>query len=303
MAQLLLRGEPLGTVEGQPLALQAVLFDKDGTLSHSEPMLLRLALARIDHCLALLDRRSGFSPIGTPGAVNVSPSPLPATAPGCGLVGAGDTPSEASVPQQREGRAALINLLRRAYGIDGQGVHPGGITAVAARDHNLIATATAVCQAGLIWPDALAVAEAAFEATDSLAGGESLPEPTAGLIPLLDRFARAGLVCAVISNDHRQGIHSFLARHGLAHRFAATWSADDHPRKPSAGAVRGLCDLLGIPPGRCALIGDAASDLRMAAAAGVPLGLGYRSGWQRPPGLDPDSLCLEHWDELDAAAL
>jgi phosphoglycolate phosphatase len=197
----------------------------------------------------------------------------------------------------------LIDLLRRAYGIDGQGLHPGGITAVAARDHNLIATATALSQAGLIWPDALTVAEAAFEATDALAGGESLPDPTAGLVPLLERFDRAGLVCAVISNDHRQGIHAFLERHALAHRFAATWSADDHPRKPSAGAVQGLCGLLGIPPGHCALIGDAASDLRMAAAAGVPLALGYRSGWQRPPGLDPGSLSLEHWDELEAVAL
>ena len=293
MAQLLLRGEPLGTVEGQPIAVKAVLFDKDGTLSHSEPTLLRLARARIDQCLALLEARNGGAPI-----------PGQAPGPGAGLCGPGNSqPEQVGHLQGSTGRATLIDLLRRAYGIDGQGLHPGGITAVAARDHNLIATATALSQAGLIWPDALPVAEAAFEATDALAGNDSLPEPTAGLVSLLERFDRAGLVCAVISNDHRQGIHSFLERHALAHRFAATWSADDHPRKPSAGAVQGLCGLLGIPPGHCALIGDAASDLRMAAAAGVPLALGYRSGWQRPPGLDPGSLSLEHWDELEAVAL
>ena len=103
------------------------------------------------------------------------------------------------------------------------------------------------------------------------------------------------------SNDHRQGIRAFLDGHGLADRFAASWSADDQPRKPSAGAVWGLCERLGIQPERCALVGDAASDLRMARSAGLPIALGYRSGWRRAPELDPGSLCLEHWQELDAA--
>ena len=41
MAQLLLKGRQFGPIHG-------VLFDKDGTLSHSEPHLLALADARID---------------------------------------------------------------------------------------------------------------------------------------------------------------------------------------------------------------------------------------------------------------
>jgi len=44
MAQLLLRGIELGEVE-------AVLFDKDGTLSISEPQLVTLAQARVFLCL------------------------------------------------------------------------------------------------------------------------------------------------------------------------------------------------------------------------------------------------------------
>jgi len=45
MAVLALRGEPIGQ-------LDAVLFDKDGTLSHSEPLLTSLARTRIDLCEA-----------------------------------------------------------------------------------------------------------------------------------------------------------------------------------------------------------------------------------------------------------
>ena len=44
MAKLLLRGIELGLVE-------AVLFDKDGTLSISEPQLITLAKARVFLCL------------------------------------------------------------------------------------------------------------------------------------------------------------------------------------------------------------------------------------------------------------
>jgi phosphoglycolate phosphatase len=50
------------------------------------------------------------------------------------------------------------------------------------------------------------------------------------------------------------------------------------------------------------LIGDADSDLRMARAAGVPVVLGYRAGWEQPPELEPGWPELHHWDELEAAA-
>ena len=262
MAHLLLRGSPLGSA-GEPAALiEAVLFDKDGTLSHSEPLLLALSRARIERCSALLAAHSA------------------------GHAG--------RVPE-------LEALLRRAYGIAEAAVDPGGITAVAARDHNLIATATSLTQVGLSWPDALLIAEDCFAATDALhgQGAEQPPRPTDGLADLLGRLHAAGVRCAVISNDHEEGIHAFLSRSGLSSCFEAVWSADHRPRKPDPAAVHGLCSLLGVSPGRCALIGDAASDLRMASAAGVPLALGYRAGWRQPPALDPGTLIVEHWQELD----
>ena len=106
MPLLQLRGTGLGVVE-------AVLFDKDGTLSISEPQLLTLAQARVLLCL------------------------------------------EAVAPELQ---APLQPLLQRAYGLLPAGVCPAGITAVASREHNLIATATALVQVGLGWPEALALA-------------------------------------------------------------------------------------------------------------------------------------------------
>jgi phosphoglycolate phosphatase len=259
---LLLRGQPLGRDPqgpGRGAAIEAVLFDKDGTLSHSEPMLQTLASARVFHCLQAID------------------------------------PDLAA----RRG-PELEDLLCRAYGLHDGGIHPAGTTAVASRDHNLISTATALAMVGLGWPEALEISEWVFSRTDALHGQGSAqrPMPTQGLQALLERLQEAGLRCAVISNDHQEGIEAFLATHQLEHHFQGLWSADHRPAKPQPGAVHGLCGLLGVPASRCALIGDANSDLRMARAAGVPVVLGYRAGWSQPPPLEEGVPQLHHWDDL-----
>ncbi|MCS5694217.1 HAD family hydrolase [Cyanobium sp. FGCU-6] len=261
MVHLLLRGESLG-ITSPPI--DAILFDKDGTLSHSEPMLRALAEARVFHCLAL-------------------------------------APEAGCPPEQHD---LLHDLLKRAYGMREAGIHPAGTTAVAARDHNLISTATALTQVGLGWPESLALSEEVFALTDRLhgQGSDAPPQPTEGLVKLLATLREAGVRCGIISNDHLEGIHQFLGHHGLTPYFEAHWSAEHRPRKPDPGAVLGLCNELGVPPERCALIGDANSDLRMGRSAGVAIVLGYRAGWSQPVDLDPSFTHLDHWRDLDVVA-
>lgn len=259
MAQLLLRGERIGAAD-QPI--RAVLFDKDGTLSISEPMLLALAEARVFHCERLL----------------------------------GEHHPEFAPAVLRE----LNDLLRRAYGLGAAGVHPAGTTAVASRQHNLISTATALAQVGLGWPEALALSEAVFKTTDGLHGTGSAHRPVAteGLHDLVEQLAAAGLLCAVISNDEVAGIEAFLESQAIAQHFQACWSAEHTPRKPDPQAVHALCRELGVSPGECALIGDANSDLRMARAAGVAVVLGYTAAWSQRPPLDPSFAQVHHWSDL-----
>ncbi|MCP9851166.1 HAD family hydrolase [Cyanobium sp. Morenito 9A2] len=248
MARLLLRGEDLGPV-------RAVLFDKDGTLSHSEPLLVKLGSARIEAAIERVSIEQGTQ---------------------------------------------LRDLLQRAYGLGVGGIDPAGTTAVASRAHNLISTATAFCQVGLSWAEALSQSEAVFAQGDVLLGSGSLPQsqPTPGLTQLLLALRQAGVRCGVISNDESSGIQHFLECHGLQDGFQAIWSADHRPCKPDPAAVHGLCDALGIAPSDCALIGDADSDLTMAARAGVPVVIGYSSGWSLRPDLSAPHHPLEHWSEL-----
>jgi len=55
MAHLSLRGHSLGLIRG-------VLFDKDGTLSHSEPHLIELADARIEEIIRVFASRGARWP-------------------------------------------------------------------------------------------------------------------------------------------------------------------------------------------------------------------------------------------------
>ena len=262
MVCLQLRGRTLGDVE-------AVLFDKDGTLSISEPQLLTLATARVFLCLEQ--------------AVGVLPAIV--------------------LPD-------LQQLLERAYGLHAAAICPAGITAVASRDHNLIATATALVQVGLGWPEALALSEQVFAQADqqdarrSLAAQAATSTTTDGLHCWLEQLNAAGVLCAVISNDDMAGIEHFLASHSLEGFFAGLWSAEHRPRKPDPAAVHGLCEQLGVAAGRCALIGDANSDLRMAVAAGIPhqLALGYTAAWSTPPPLAEPHPLIHSWSELNLSS-
>ncbi len=262
MAHLLLRGQILADANGHPHRIEAVLFDKDGTLSISEPMLHALASARVFHARQLLRHRH---------------------------------------PELAAAQAdALADLLQRAYGLSEQAIHPAGATAVGSRTHNLLSTATALAQVGLGWPEALELSEAIFSATDGLHGQGSQHRPIAtdGLHDLVEALGVAEVACGVISNDDSAGIEAFLASQGLSSRFQGFWSADHSPRKPDPEAVLALCAVLGVAVERCALIGDANSDLRMARQAGVPVVLGYGAGWSSAPPLDPSFPCLSHWQEL-----
>jgi len=256
MAELLLRGQSIGTFKG-------VLFDKDGTLSHSEPQLVKLADDRIDQAL---ERWKGRSQSGLSG---------------------------------RE----LEQRLRRAFGRLADGLDPAGTLAVAARRDNLTSMATVLCLEGCSWPEAIEIATGSFDAIDQCTPEVStVSELLPGADALLEALDQAGMTLAVISNDTAAGIAQFLASHGLRQRIRAIWSADDTPTKPDPGAVDGLCEQLGLQPDDCVLIGDAETDLTMAKAAGIGVVLGFRGGWAASPQLPSADHQIDRWSELTLKA-
>ena len=258
MAHLSLRGHSLGLIHG-------VLFDKDGTLSHSEPHLIQLADARTEEIIRVFASRGASSDV----------------------------------------QAELQDLLKRAMGRCDSGLIPDGTLAVASRQHNLLSIATIFCLFDLSWPQALVLAEEIFDTVDRLHKQSSTKASSRTPLPyskeLLNELHSAGVVCAVISNDTHHGIEQFLHDHGLSQFITGIWSADDTPCKPDPGAVHGLCNKLDLDPSQCALIGDADSDLLMARRAGIGSALGYVAGWHRTPDLTSHQHLIHHWQELSVA--
>lgn len=251
MAQLLLKGNPIGNYQG-------VLFDKDGTLSQSEQRLLALAEARIKKIIEIAQEQT--PPLKT---------------------------------------NALRDTLLRAFGVNKGILDPGGTLAVASRQDNIASTATVLCLLGCSWPQALAQAHACFDAVDQDDLVDTTPSPLlSGAGQLMRDLYQQGVTAAVISNDTRSGIEDFLAHHELNACVASIWSADDHPHKPDPKAVLQLCERLGLPPQRCALVGDAETDLQMALEAGIGGLIGFTGGWSRPPELPSAQHLLHNWDDL-----
>ena len=94
--------------------------------------------------------------------------------------------------------------------------------------------------------------------------------PYPGVAALLDQLAAAGLPLAVLSNKP----HAFTVQ--MVARFLAPWSfarvigaGEDFPLKPDPAAARHLAAILGVPPKRCALVGDSQVDVATALAASM----------------------------------
>ncbi|WP_320677405.1 HAD-IA family hydrolase [Prochlorococcus sp. MIT 1300] len=252
-------------LKGIPLgSFKGILFDKDGTLSNSEADLLITAKTRIDQATLLLS-------------------------------------SEGEKPETIE---KIKHYLENAYGLNNDHLNPGGIIAVASREQNLISTATVFCLLGKTWPESQLMANKVFSLTDKLKG-ESTPQIIQrkllpGVLKLLNNLRNAGCICAIISNDSSSGIRDFIDSNKL--KIDHYWSAEHVPPKPDPGAVKGLCNLIGLKPSECVLVGDADSDLTMSRQAGIGLTMGYVAGWNEPPFLSSHQKLIHHWDELTVKA-
>ena len=254
MATLLLRETPISSIDG-------VLFDKDGTLSHSEPHLLALADARIRTAIKIAQKQAPALQANA-----LSENLRRAFGVHNGMLDPGGTLAVASRQDNIASTATVFCLLGCSW--------PKAL----ALAHTCF---DAVDQDGLI------------DTTPSpLINGAG---------QLLQDLHQQGVTAAVISNDTQSGIEDFLAHHQLRAGVAGIWSADDHPRKPDPQAVLELCDRLGLHPRQCALVGDAETDLQMALEAGIGCVIGFSGGWSRPPELPSAQHLLLHWDDLSVS--
>jgi HAD superfamily hydrolase (TIGR01549 family) len=107
----------------------------------------------------------------------------------------------------------------------------------------------------------------------------ALAVPLADLGALFDRLRGDGRRIAVATTDDRAATDATLRLLGVRAQVEAMVCGDDgFAMKPAPDAVIAVCHAFRTEPGRVAVVGDSASDMAMARAAGAGRAVGVRSG-------------------------
>jgi phosphoglycolate phosphatase-like HAD superfamily hydrolase len=237
-----------------PADLQALIFDKDGTLIDFDAMwgawITELARRLEAACAKLkienVKLRNGptqypdhFSILNSQFSITERLFQVMGFDPASGRVAAG-------------GRLA-VTPMARLYAVTVDLVRDIGIPAAAAEQ--VVASAWYI-------PDPVALAR-----------------PLADLPALFGALRARGIRIAVATSDDRTPTEMTLAGLGIADLVSAVIGADDGvPVKPAPDMVLTLCRDLGIAPARAAVVGDAVDDLEMGRAAAAGLVVGVLSG-------------------------
>ena len=243
--------------------IKAIIFDKDGTLLNSEEYLLELAKARIAF-------------------------------------------SENKFKRLKINKIKIW-LLRRMlvsiYGINKNLLSANASLAIASREQNIISTATIFTLFGFDWFKSLSIGQEIFDEVDNfLSNKKEPPKKTKNLIlgalDLLVSLKKEKICIALMTNDTQGGIDEFICENNLGGIFDYSWSAENKPSKPNPKAVIELCKKMNLNPSECALISDADTDLRMAKEADIPIVIGFKGGWKKPPTLAEGQYLIEKLNEL-----
>ena len=154
-------------------------------------------------------------------------------------------------------------------------VLPGGGLAATPMARLRERTGAVLVDAGVDRTTAERALDASWHAPDPIA----LARPLTDLPALFGRLRAGGVRLAVATSDDREPSVRTLEALGVMAAIEAMVCADDGvPVKPAPDMVVHLCEVVGVAPGRTAVVGDAPADLRMARAAGTGLVVGVLTG-------------------------
>lgn len=182
----------------------------------------------------------------------------------------------------------------KALGFNADGLTASGLLAVGSRQETIMGIATAAAMVGYPWVKAIALAMTTLNTADQRCSPKAMYTTLLpGALDFLQRLRQARLKIIMVSADSQGNLESFVQHHHLQAYFDVLQGvSSQHPSKMSADFLPTACQAIGIEPHQGVVIGDAASDLHMAAPTrGF---IGYLGGWQPPLsktdilGDDPD---------------
>lgn len=240
------------------LGIEAIIFDKDGTLTDSAPFLKRLAQARSQRCAKVVSDQLQPCPsdladrlLGTLGVWENRIDPD-------GLMAAGTRQSNID--------ALAGELLRTGVSSD-MGIH-----ALVAKQFVL--------------------------ADGDLSPKVVYTPPFPGTQAMLQRLCQSEIKLGILSSDSPANIEHFLRHYNLLpwiDDWQGT-EPDDSP-KPHPALLYRLCERLAVSPRRVIIVGDSWVDQALAERANTAGFISVSEAWGRPP-VAGSSLVLRDWADL-----
>lgn len=137
-------------------------------------------------------------------------------------------------------------------------------------------------------------AEAAWFVPDPAAA-----TPAADVRRVVAALRAADKRIAVVTTDDREPTDATLRAFGIRDAVKAMVCGDDgFATKPAPDAVFAVCQAFRTEPGRCAVVGDAPSDVAMGRAAGAGLVVGVLTGVGGPEDLADADVIVASIDAL-----
>ena len=87
-----------------------------------------------------------------------------------------------------------------------------------------------------------------------------------GCVELLAHLNARGIPVAILTRNVREVVDTFTSMFGFS--FAAAYTREDGPHKPSPAGVHHLCDVMGAAPADTLVVGDYKFDILAGRAAG-----------------------------------
>ncbi len=172
--------------------------------------------------------------------------------------------------------------LLMAFGLVDQQLNPAGLLAIGTRLENVIGAAAYIAETGRDWPEALAIAHAAFDRADQTSPRKATETSLfPGTLDLLDTLVAVDLPLAILSADTTANVVDFITVHQLQDYFAVAHGIDQPPGKPAPAPLLRVCEALGVAPANTLMIGDSLADIQMAHAAGAAGCIGVTWGFTR----------------------
>ncbi len=170
----------------------------------------------------------------------------------------------------------------RALGFSHGQLSASGLLAVGSRQETIVGIATAAAMVGCPWVEAMELARETLGEADQQHSPKAAHTPLLpGVLEFLGRLKQANLKVVMVSADQQENLDKFVQHYDLAAYFDQLQGVSrQYPDKTSRDFLGAACQAIGCEPHQGLVIGDAASDLRMAQPTGGFIG--YLGGWQPP---------------------